>query len=46
MLPPSDKAAEVKNKKHLIGIYAAVAFVLVTCVMFVLVINGTITLGA
>lgn len=45
MLPPSEKAAEVKNKKHLIGIYAAVAFVLVTCVMFVLVINGTITLG-
>ena len=45
MLPPSEKTAEIKSKKQLIGIYAAVAFVLVTCVMFVLVINGTVSLG-
>lgn len=46
LIPPSDGEAAVKGKRQLIGIYAAVAFVLVTCVMFVLVLNGTISLGA
>ena len=46
MLPPSENEAAVSSKRQLIGMYAAVAFVLVTCVMFVLVLNGTLTFGA
>lgn len=46
MLPPSESEAAVNSKRQLIGMYAAVAFVLVTCVMFVLVLNGTLTFGA